>query len=361
MNETSNQQTILEIKNVTTDFHLRAGILRAVDDVSFSLEKGEVLALVGESGCGKSITVKTIMRLIRNPGVSQGNILFRRDTGEEVDLLALNERGAEIRRIRGRYINMVFQEPMNAFSPVHTIANQMTEALMLHTDMTKKEARREAVRLLDTVGIPEPEKRIDAYSFQLSGGMRQRALIAMAISCNPQLLIADEPTTALDVSVQAQILKLLKDLQKQYGMSIIFITHDLAVVAQMVDRVCVMYLGQIVEEAPVREIFRRPLHPYTRRLMDSILDPSDRRDISRPINTIKGLVPEPIELPWRCRFFDRCEEYDSACCKEGMPELVETGDGAKGGVSHKVRCFRYNGGVARERKEEPSKKKRGGK
>jgi peptide/nickel transport system ATP-binding protein len=339
---------ILNLMNVSTDFHLRSGILHAVDDVSFTLKRGEVLALVGESGCGKSITVKTIMRLIKEPGKSKGKILFRKNTGEEIDLLSLNERGAEIRRIRGRYINMVFQEPMNAFSPVHTIANQMIEALMLHTGMSKAEARSEGIHLLSIVGIPEPEKRIDAYSFQLSGGMRQRALIAMAISCKPELLITDEPTTALDVSVQAQILKLLKDLQKQYRMSIIFITHDLAVVAQMVDRVCVMYLGQIVEEAPVKEIFVRPLHPYTRKLMDSILDPSDRRDLGTPINTIKGLVPEPIELPRRCYFRDRCEEYNPGQCREDIPELTEVGEG----VSHKVRCFRYNGGIEKPNRGE---------
>jgi peptide/nickel transport system ATP-binding protein len=340
---------ILELDNVTTEFHLRTGVLRAVDNVSFSLNRGEVMALVGESGCGKSITVKTIMRLIRKPGVSRGRIMFRGENSgssdlhpsdiHPVDLLSLNEKGTEIRRIRGKHINMVFQEPMNAFSPVHTIANQMIEALMLHTDMNKEEARAECIRLLGIVGIPEPEKRIDSYSFQLSGGMRQRALIAMAISCNPQLLIADEPTTALDVSVQAQILKLLKDLQKRYGMSIIFITHDLAVVAQMVDRVCVMYLGQIVEEAPVREIFARPLHPYTRALMNSILDPSDKRRAGNPINTIKGLVPEPINLPEECHFRERCTETDNNC-NNCPPELIDVGNG------HKVRCHKYAGGKA---------------
>jgi peptide/nickel transport system ATP-binding protein len=335
-----NASPIIELENVSTDFHLRMGVLRAVDNVSFSLNRGEVLALVGESGCGKSITVKTIMRLIRKPGVSRGRIIFHGEGGEPVDILSLNERGQEIRRIRGKQINMVFQEPMNAFSPVHTIANQMMEVLMLHTGMNKAEARTECIRLFGIVGIPEPEKRIDSYSFQLSGGMRQRALIAMAISCNPQLLIADEPTTALDVSVQAQILKLLKDLQKQYGMSIIFITHDLAVVAQMVDRVCVMYLGQIVEEAPVREIFSRPLHPYTRALMNSILDPSDRRRAGTPINTIKGIVPEPIDLPDECRFRERCTESDAELCKKYSPALVDAGGG------HRVRCHKYAGGEA---------------
>jgi peptide/nickel transport system ATP-binding protein len=329
---------ILELDKVTTDFNLSAGVLRAVDNISFTLNRGEALALVGESGCGKSITVKTIMRLIRKPGLSRGKILFHGEGEKPVDLLGLNEKGAEIRRIRGKYINMIFQEPMNAFSPVHTIANQMIEALMLHTSMSKEEARAECIRLLDIVGIPEPEKRIDSYSFQLSGGMRQRALIAMAISCNPQLLIADEPTTALDVSVQAQILRLLKDLQEKYRMSIIFITHDLAVVAQMVDRVCVMYLGQIVEEAPVREIFARPLHPYTRALMNSILDPSDKRHADVPINTIKGLVPEPIELPEECHFRERCVEIDEARCTDSAPLLVDVGGG------HKVRCHKYGEG-----------------
>jgi peptide/nickel transport system ATP-binding protein len=277
------------------------------------------------------------MRLIRKPGLSRGKILFHGEGEKPVDLLKLNEKGAEIRRIRGKHINMIFQEPMNAFSPVHTIANQMIEALMLHTNMGKEAARSECIRLLGIVGIPEPEKRIDSYSFQLSGGMRQRALIAMAISCNPQLLIADEPTTALDVSVQAQILRLLKDLQEKYRMSIIFITHDLAVVAQMVDRVCVMYLGQIVEEAPVREIFARPLHPYTRALMNSILDPSDKRHTDAPINTIKGLVPEPIELPEECHFRERCVETDEARCTDSAPHLVDVGGG------HKVRCHKYAG------------------
>ena len=242
--------------------------------------------------------------------------------------------GEEIRRIRGKYINMIFQEPMNALSPVHTIADQMSEAIMLHEQVSQAEARQRSIALLRRVGIPEPEKRIDSYAFQLSGGMRQRALIAMAISCNPELLFADEPTTALDVSVQAQILRLLKDLQEQYHMSMIFITHDLAVVAQMVDRVLVMYLGQIIEDAPVREIFAHPRHPYTRRLMASILDPADRREAGA-ISAIRGAVPEPIDLPERCCFYDRCDEVDADCCqRDRVPALVDIGD------DHKVRCFK---------------------
>lgn len=329
----ANNDLILSVQNLRTDFVLREGILRAVDNVSFDLKRGEVIALVGESGCGKSITVKSILRLIRKPGKSSGKVMFFKSESEVVDLLALDPMGSEIRKIRGKYINMVFQEPMNALSPVHTIANQIIEVIMLHTDATKEQARQKSIELLASVGIPEPEKRIDAYSFQLSGGMRQRALIAMAIACNPELLIADEPTTALDVSVQAQILKLLKDLQREYGMSMIFITHDLAVVAQMVDRVCVMYLGQIVEDASVHQIYANPKHPYTRMLMASILDPSDRRT-DNLLNTIRGAVPEPINLPHRCCFYDRCDEHSGELCIHEIPELVDTGE------HHMVRCFR---------------------
>ncbi len=352
------RDVILSVENLTTEFHLREGVLRAVDNISFDVERGEVVALVGESGCGKSITVKSIMRLVRKPGKCRGKIRFMRKNAEEVDFLTLNERGEEVRKIRGRYLNMIFQEPMNALSPVHTIANQMIEAIMLHTDMTKEQARAHSIKLLGDVGIPEPEKRIDAYSFQLSGGMRQRALIAMAISCNPELLIADEPTTALDVSVQAQILKIIKDLQEQYNMSVIFITHDLAVVAQMVDRVCIMYLGQIVEEAPVEEIFRNPVHPYTKKLMSSILDPGDKRDMQTRVNTISGAVPEPIHLPWRCNFMDRCDEYDPAVChKTERPDFIDIGKGLR----HRVRCLKYNGGVCEPRplQRDDESKKRG--
>ncbi len=326
---------ILSVRNLRTEFHLRQGVLRAVDNVSFDLRRGEVIGLVGESGCGKSITVRSIMRLIRKPGKSSGNAFFHKSATDVSDLIALKPMGDEIRSIRGKHINMIFQEPMNALSPVHTIANQMIEGIMLHTDANKREARQRSIELLGSVGIPQPEKRIDSYSFQLSGGMRQRALIAMAISCNPDLLIADEPTTALDVSVQAQILKLLKSLQQQHRMSMLFITHDLAVVAQMVDRVCVMYLGQIVEDAPVREIFANPRHPYTRKLMASILNPSDRRG-SGIVSAIKGAVPEPIDLPNRCCFYDRCEEKCDDVCIDAIPELADIG------ANHCVRCFKVH-------------------
>ena len=341
------KDTILSLQGVTTGFNLRDGLLKAVDNVSFDLKRGEVLALVGESGCGKSITVKTILRLIKKPGFTTGKLFFQAKDRTPVDLLTLPENSHAIRRIRGRYINMIFQEPMNALSPVHTIANQMVEAIMLHSDLNRQQALEMSIKLLDDVGIPEPEKRVNAYSFQLSGGMRQRALIAMAISTNPELLIADEPTTALDVSVQAQILNLLREIQQKLNMSLVFITHDLAVVAQMVDRVCVMYLGQIVEDAPVDELFRNPLHPYTKKLLSSILDPGDRRQAEEKINTISGSVPEPIDLPWQCNFCERCEEIVEDCT-EAVPELFDVGVGCV----HRVRCFKYNGGLAVSKPEE---------
>ena len=324
---------ILSVQNMRTEFHLQRGVLRAVDNVSFDLKRGEVIGLVGESGCGKSIAVKSLLRLIRKPGITTGKAYFRKTEGEPLDLINMKPMGHEIRSIRGKHINMIFQEPMNALSPVHTIANQMIEGITLHTHVNNREARKRSIELLGSVGIPEPEKRIDSYSFQLSGGMRQRTLIAMAISCKPELLIADEPTTALDVSIQAQILKLLKNLQQQHHMSMLFITHDLAVVAQMVDRVCVMYLGQIVEDAPVKQIFAYPKHPYTRKLMASILDPSNRRSTGM-VSAIKGAVPEPIDLPNRCCFYDRCDEKCDDICINAIPELYDTGG------NHLLRCFK---------------------
>ena len=338
MSQLSGNKSVLSVKELRTSFHLREGVLNAVDGIDFEIERGEVVGIVGESGCGKSITVRSILRMIRKPGESSGSVVFHPEVGESVDLMQLSPRGAEIREIRGKKINMIFQEPMNALSPVHTIGNQMIEGLLLHTEMDKQQARERSIQLLDDVGISEPDKRIDAYPFQLSGGMRQRAMIAMAISCNPELLFADEPTTALDVSVQAQILKLLKDLQGELGMSMIFITHDLAVIAQMAGRGLVMYLGQIVEEAGVIELFERPHHPYTQRLMESILDPADQKH-KEEIKTIEGVVPEPIDLPNRCHFLDRCQDAMAVCRDSGFPPLVEIKPG------HRVRCYKYRDGV----------------
>ncbi len=265
------RDVVLSVRNLRTYFFLRHGVLKAVDGISFDVHKGELVGLVGESGCGKSITARSILNMVRDPGKPMGEVWFYRN-GEAVNLLDLRPDGPEIRRTRGDLVTMVFQEPMNAFSMVHTIGHQIMEGILLHRRVTKQEARQMAIRLLEDVGMSNPGQRIDEYPFQLSGGMRQRAMIAMAIATRPHLLICDEPTTALDVSVQAQILSLLKQLQTQYGMGIIFITHDLAVIAQIAERVIVMYLGKIVEEAPVRDIFHRPLHPYTLKLMAAVPD-----------------------------------------------------------------------------------------
>jgi len=329
------QPTVLSVRDLKTYFYLPHGVLKAVDGVSFDIHRGELVGLVGESGCGKSITARSILNMVRPPGKPQGEVLFFRN-GQAINLLDLAPDGAEIRRIRGDALTMVFQEPMNAFSMVHTVGHQIMEVLLLHRPVTKREAREQTIQLLADVGISNPQQRVDEYPFQLSGGMRQRAMIAMAIATNPQLLICDEPTTALDVSVQAQILRLLKELQSQRGMSILFITHDLAVIAQIATRVIVMYLGKVVEEAPVREIFHNPRHPYTRKLMAAVpdivlLEGGERRRLQ----TIDGFVPEPIGLPDQCVFYDRCTEAWERCAAGGPP-LIPVGEG------HFVRCYLYD-------------------
>ncbi len=329
------QPTVLSVRDLKTYFYLPHGVLKAVDGVSFDIHRGELVGLVGESGCGKSITARSILNMVRPPGKPQGEVLFFCD-GQAINLLDLEPDGAEIRRIRGDAITMVFQEPMNAFSMVHTVGHQIMEALLLHRPVTKREAREQTIQLLADVGIANPQQRVDEYPFQLSGGMRQRAMIAMAIATNPQLLICDEPTTALDVSVQAQILRLLKELQRQRGMSILFITHDLAVIAQIATRVIVMYLGKVVEEAPVREIFHNPRHPYTRKLMAAVpdivlLEGGERRRLQ----TIDGFVPEPIGLPDQCVFYDRCADAWERCAAS-CPPLIPVGEG------HFVRCYLYD-------------------
>lgn len=326
--------TQLSVRNMKTYFYLRDGVLKAVDDVSFDVNKGQVLGLVGESGCGKSITARAILRMVRPPGRTEGEILFFEDGKPPINLVDLDPKGKTIRQYRGNKISMVFQEPMNALSPLHTIGNQIMEALFLHRKLDANEARESTVELLKSVGIANPGQRIDEYPHQLSGGMRQRAMIALAISCNPNLLLADEPTTALDVSVQAQILRLMKQLQEDIGMSIIFITHDLAVVAQMVDRVLVMYLGQVMEEAPVEETFYNPMHPYTKKLLESIPDISRMRQKKTRLDIIQGSVPEPINLPSRCVFFNRCPDAERGLCDQGFPDIVSVGD------DHRARCVK---------------------
>jgi peptide/nickel transport system ATP-binding protein len=333
------------VQNLKTYFPRDEGMVKAVDGASFELYAGRTLGVVGESGCGKSITARSILRIIDRPGrIMEGRILFRRQKAPDagaadtlVDLVQLDANGPEMRDIRGAEIALVFQEPMSSFSPVHTIGNQIIEAIRLHQQVSKREARERAVEMFRQVGIPLPEQRLSAYAYQLSGGLRQRAMIAMALSCNPSLLIADEPTTALDVTTQAQILDLMRHLQRQYGMAIMLITHDLGVVAEMADDVVVMYLGRVVEQAPVDAIFHAPKHPYTQALLRSI--PHIRATSRERLASITGFVPHPYNRPPGCPFHPRCTAYMPGVCEQREPRLhsVEQ-DG------HMVSCFLYQGG-----------------
>ena len=318
--------SLLEVKDLKTYFYTDSGVDKAVDGVTFSLDKGKTLGIVGESGCGKSVTSLSIMRLVdpatgRNEG---GSIVF-----DGQDLLTLPEK--EMRKLRGNRISMIFQEPMTSLNPVFTIGDQISESLKLHKGLDKKAARDRAIELLELVGIPEAGKRVDEYPHQLSGGMRQRVMIAMALSGDPELLIADEPTTALDVTIQAQILQLLKDLQEKLHMSIIIITHDLGVIAEMADEVAVMYAGDIVEKAPTRALFDDPKHPYTIGLMNSIPDINDH--VSR-LRTLEGLVPSLYDMPSGCRFAPRCQ-FCCPECEAHRINLTTLPDGRQ------VRCRRF--------------------
>ena len=314
---------LLDVKNLETEFKVKRGTVKAVNGVSFQVDKGEILAVVGESGSGKSVTSLSIMGLIRDPGrVSGGEILFN---GE--DLLKKNHK--EMEKIRGDRISMIFQEPMTSLNPVYRIKDQIMENILTHEKVSKEEGYKRAVKMLELVGIPDPEKRAHDYPHQMSGGMRQRVMIAMALSCHPELLIADEPTTALDVTIQAQILDLINRLRNELGMAVLLITHDLGVVAETADRVVVMYCGRVVEQASVMQLFTKPLHPYTRGLMDSIPRLDEDRD---RLYMIKGIVPDPTNLPKGCPFADRCDHCMDKC-REHMPKLVETEEGRQ------VRCF----------------------
>ena len=316
---------LLSVKNLSTEFPVKKGIVKAVEDVSFDVDAGEILAIVGESGSGKSVTSLSVMGLLAEPGhVAGGSMEF-----EGKDLVTLPER--EYRELRGNDMAMIFQEPMTSLNPVYRIGNQIVEAIRTHEKVGKKEARERAIDLLRKVGIPSPEKRIDDYPHQMSGGMRQRVMIAMALACNPKLLIADEPTTALDVTIQAQILDLLRRLRDETGMAVLLITHDLGVVSETADRVVVMYCGQLVEEAEVRTLFDHPLHPYTLGLLKSI--PRLEDDDAKRLYMIKGTVPNPLEMPPGCHFSDRCDSCMDIC-RTKVPDLVDV-DG------HKVRCFLY--------------------
>ena len=333
---------LLSVRNLKTYFPLDEGTVRAVDGVSFDLNSSQTIGIVGESGCGKSVTARSILGILDRPGrIEDGEILFSRPNsdgdgpGETVDLVQLDPNGAEMRSIRGGEIAYVFQEPMTSFSPVHTIGNQLIETIMLHRDVSKKDARDIAIESLHQVGVPLPEQRIDEYSFQLSGGLRQRAMIAMALSSSPSILIADEPTTALDVTTQAQILDLMRDIQQKVGMAIILITHDLGVIAEMTEFVVVMYLGKVVESAPVDEIFHDPKHPYTRALLESI---PRMQSVSRErLASITGSVPHPYDRPSGCPYNPRCPDFIENRCDVQEPSLIELQPG------HKVSCFLYGG------------------
>jgi len=316
---------LLEVKDLRTSFFLHGGELRAVDGASFTVRRRQFLAIVGESGCGKSVTAYSVLRLIHPPGkIIGGEILLHPvpgDGGRPVDIVKLDEKDERLFDIRGGRISMIFQEPMTALSPVHTIGNQMCEAVLLHKDVTAKQARAKAARMLANVGIPAAEERLDQYPHEMSGGMRQRVVIAMALSCNPELLIADEPTTALDVTIQAQILHLMSRLRDDLGMSVLLITHDLGVVAQTAEEVAVMYLGRIVERAAVRPLMRTPIHPYTRGLLASL--PSLHKGRKR-LPSIPGSVPSPCECPPGCPFHPRCKYAEPGRCDQGPPpELRE--------------------------------------
>jgi oligopeptide/dipeptide ABC transporter ATP-binding protein len=325
----NNSQPLLEVKGLKTYFYTEDGVVRAVDGVSFEVYPGEVLGLVGESGCGKSVTSLSIMRLISKPGrVDEGEILLN---GE--NLLELPE--SEMIKVRGNRISMIFQQPQTALNPVFKVGDQLAEVLDVHQDLGKEAGWKRAIELLKMVGVPDPERRVEAYPHELSGGMAQRVMIAMALACVPELLIADEPTTALDVTIQAQILDLMRDLRREMGTSVILITHDLGVVAEMAERVAVMYAGEIVEQTDVNTLFDQPLHPYTQGLIGSI---PILGEIKEKLDVIPGSVPNLVDLPPGCRFAPRCQarlKYNCTRCADVKPDLVEVKPG------HFVRCWLY--------------------
>jgi peptide/nickel transport system ATP-binding protein len=326
---------LIEVKNLQTHFFTDEGIVKAVDGIDFSIPRGKTLCIVGESGCGKSVTARSILQVVDPPGrMVGGDILFHPTPDQEINLAKLNPRGAEIRAIRGKDITMIFQEPMTALSALYTIGNQIIEAIRWHLPMTKNQARERAIEVLALVGIPRPHELIDSYTFQLSGGMRQRAMIAMALVCEPKLLIADEPTTALDVTTQANILDLIARLQSEMNMAVMFITHDLGIVAEIAHEVAVMYLGTIVEYGPVETIFSDPKHPYTRALLRSIphLNPRSKTHLA----AIRGMVPHPLNRPSGCSFHTRCDFAVAGVCDTHVPPPTQTDEGCA------VRCFLYS-------------------
>lgn len=319
------EDTILKVKGLKTYFYDRKGKVPAVDGVDFIVRKGETLGIVGESGCGKSVTSMSILKLLPPEGkVVEGEILFK---GRDLTKCS----SSEMEKIRGKEIAMIFQEPMTSLNPVYTVGQQIGEMIKTHEQLSKKQLREKAIEMLKLVGIPSPEKRIDEYPHELSGGMRQRVMIAMALSCNPELLIADEPTTALDVTIQAQILELMRELKNKLGTSIMMITHDLGVIAEMADYVLVMYAGMVMEYCSVRDLFQKPLHPYTQGLVNALPRIDDAKD---KLYVIEGSVPSLYDMPEGCRFWPRCP-HAKEICKTRIPELYDCG-------GRKVRCFLYD-------------------
>ncbi|SPH18133.1 Oligopeptide transport ATP-binding protein OppD [Defluviimonas aquaemixtae] len=324
---------LIDVKNLTLKFRTDEGLITAVEDVSFSLDKGEVMGLVGESGSGKSVTAKSLMHLnARNAVYTPESKITLHEGNRQVDVLSLRT-PRDLKIVRGGAISMIFQEPMASFAPAITIGKQMVEQLQLHSDMSKARAKEISVEMLDRVGISDPSRRFDQYAFELSGGMRQRAMIAMALSTKPQLLIADEPTTALDVTIQAQVIDLMKDLVNEFHMAIIFITHDLGVIAQTADKVAVMYLGRVIEEGPVREVIRNPKHPYTQGLLAALpkLD-----DLDAPLTPVAGDIPSPLERPTGCVFHTRCPKFIGEVCKTALPQ------DARVDPTHRVACHLHS-------------------
>jgi peptide/nickel transport system ATP-binding protein len=331
--DVSRDQPILSVRDLRTYFFPDEGVVRAVDGASFDILPGKTLGIVGESGCGKTVTARSILNLVEEPGrIVSGEILLH-DAYGTIDITRLRPDGRDMRAIRGGTIAYVFQEPMTSFSPVHTIGNQIMEAILRHRQISKQEAYKRGVELLRRVGIPRAAERMDEFAFQLSGGLRQRAMIATALACDPKVLIADEPTTALDVTTQAQILQLLRDLQAQNGMAIMLITHNLGVVAEMADDVVVMYLGKVVEEGSVDDLFFNPRHPYTRALLRSIASLSDEPRSKLP--TISGSIPHPYNRPSGCAFHPRCPNFMPGKCDTSEPRLLSMG-------GQSVSCFLYH-------------------
>ncbi len=343
----SDNNILAEVKNLRTYFHLAEGVVRAVDGVDLVIKAGRTLGVVGESGCGKSVTALSLMQLVPSPGkIEGGQITYYRTIHETeassmsdaIDITKLDPDSREMRAIRGNQISMVFQEPMTAMLPVRTVGSQIMEAIMLHQNVKQEEARERAINILARVNLPNPDRIVDTYPFQLSGGMRQRAVIAMALSCNPTLLIADEPTTALDVTTEAQILELMRNLQQDFNMAIMYITHNLGVIAEMADEVAVMYMGKVVEQTDVNTIFLAPLHPYTQALLKSIPQIDDvlaRGGERKRLQTIKGMVPDPYSILRGCSFHPRCPQYVKGVCDQVAPQVIEVEPG------HIVKCHLY--------------------